>query len=417
MKNIFIILVLSFCCALYLHGQSNCPIVCDSLLITFEQNKNYATDSLIDNLHIEAYLTLNDYRMDTLNFYVQLGLPIPELGIKNLQASGFDGNRWTAMETNNNGLSFNVFLKPNIKKVNFSYDTHGFASFYFNDSLSFGKLFVYQSDGDNLIVKNTEMQINEITFKNNFKNTLAFDYFENNGQNDCYNLSGYSIVVIDTFAFKNQAHTFSNLRYSIFDQHSESLNSFNNIKDKYNGALYDLLKYEPARNSFTVIASNYRSKELRAAYGKAFGNFFYCDTSFLTSPVSLLHETIHILYPVNVQKNSKGEYFIGESLTEWVSNYLINGEFILPDTISIEGNLIDTEINNKNTWKLIYYKGPFVLQNVAEKTSPKILYDTVMSFFLNNRDNTVDFNDFIAFLQDKGFKDETIEYLKTSLGK
>jgi hypothetical protein len=397
-----------------LYCRSDCYISCDSILITVTSSEREPVDSLKDKLHIECFLALSRPFCDTLDFEIRMGLPIAELGVRNLYATGLNScdNTWQELTTENNGLDFKIIPKEKVIKINLSYDIHGFAFFLLNDSISFGHLFAYQFDYENLIAYNPNMFINKIIMKNSLANTLGFSYFDlRNNTNNCYNLINYGITVIDTTVFRKDTYDLLDFKYSVYCMDTVVLNKFKGFGDKYNTALEQLLDYVPAHEKIDIIATVYRSEELRSAFGRAFGDFFYCDTSFLSSPVSLLHESIHILFPCKPQKYEKGEYFLGESLTEWVANYLIKGEFNLSDTVNINGDLLNTTVNNQETWNLIYYKGPYLIENLSKETSKKSLYDAIMSFFVKYRNREVNFNNFISELRKKDYPEDTLNKL------
>jgi hypothetical protein len=128
-----------------------------------------------------------------------------------------------------------------------------------------------------------------------------------------------------------------------------------------------------------IIYINWRDDKERRAFGEAVGNHAVCDINFNSK--DLLHELIHILLPVNVEQYSKGEYFIKESIIEWLALFLSN-KIIDKEINNLAGsiNLYEAQINNYTTWNLIYITGPLIIQQISSKSGEEKMANIIISF-------------------------------------
>ncbi len=165
-----------------------------------------------------------------------------------------------------------------------------------------------------------------------------------------------------------------------------------------------------------VIYINWRDDKERRAFGEALGNHALCDIYFNSK--DLLHELLHMFLPTSVKENSNGEYFIKESIIEWLALYLSNktNEIDIPDFTS-PVSLFDTQINNHTTWNLIYIAGPSIIQQIASKCGEEKMAHIIICFLKKNQNRITSYDEFLTHI--KGFLsndlgDELDYLIKTS---
>jgi hypothetical protein len=154
-----------------------------------------------------------------------------------------------------------------------------------------------------------------------------------------------------------------------------------------------------SNKNIDVLLMNWRNKKTRNAYGRVFGNHCICD--YIVSSNSILHEILHMVLPSELDELSKGRYFIGESIIEWLTHYLSGriGNIDISQEIK-EQNLHDVNANHFDTWNLIYKVGPAILQKIANKSSEDVLANAIITFLQKNEKKVICYNDFLYHLQD-----------------
>lgn len=177
-----------------------------------------------------------------------------------------------------------------------------------------------------------------------------------------------------------------------------------------------LSTYLTSSQSADIIYINWRDDKARRAFGEALTNHAVCDINF--SSKDLLHELIHILLPVNVEESSKGEYFMKESIIEWLALFLSEKTIDRGISNPVDSiNLYDAKINNHTTWGLIYRTGPWIIQQMASKYGEDMMAEIIISFLNTNRNTMINYDKFIAYMK-KHLSDDSgegLDYLvKTS---
>ncbi|MDR2684851.1 MAG: hypothetical protein LBB53_05680 [Prevotellaceae bacterium] len=422
-KNIIFITFLSL---LSVSIKSQNKIVCDSLNITLsdiEVNVNTIKDSTFlfkKQLHIDAYLSiLNANKKDIITFNVMPLLPVADFSVRNLNVRAMLSSKKTA-QIKNKIINANQFvvsnIKNNISKIHISYDIIGV--YMFSPTLHFdsivNKMYFYLSDIESLILCNEKMEFTNIKFINMDKNIIAFPFFDIDNKTN--KLTRYSIIAVDTTLCPHYSQQLNKLKYSIFTIDSVNIFLFNKIKDIYENTLNKISEtYPPQITAFSIISSFWRNTDKKNSYGKAFGNYYFCDIAFLSDPHSLIHETIHLLYPQIVQENTNGSFFIKETLVEWLSQYLIYGK-VLPNgnqiTINKNQCLFDVRENDENSWNIIYFLGTVLLEKFAKETSYDKLFNSIMKFFTAKNNFDITYNDFINFLLKENYSEKIVKDLE-----
>ncbi len=146
-----------------------------------------------------------------------------------------------------------------------------------------------------------------------------------------------------------------------------------------------------------IIYINWRDDKHRRAFGECLGSHIVCDVNFGSK--DLLHEIIHSLLPIEVEKSSKGEYFIKESIIEWLALFLSETEFNNLEQIQ-EGStsLYDIQTNNQYSWNKIYLFGPSIIEQIAMKYGRNKMAKIIISFLEKNNNKVVNYESFINYL-------------------
>lgn len=153
--------------------------------------------------------------------------------------------------------------------------------------------------------------------------------------------------------------------------------------------------YLSSPKSADIIYINWRDDKARRAFGKALGNYAICDINF--SSKGLLHELIHILLPNDVKQDSKGEYFMKESIIEWLAQFFSNKMTNIDISDSTDSiSLYDAQINNHSTWNLIYVTGPLAIQQISAKCGEEKMANVIISFLEKNQNKIISYDMFIT---------------------
>lgn len=115
----------------------------------------------------------------------------------------------------------------------------------------------------------------------------------------------------------------------------------------------------------------------------------------------MLHEAIHQAFPNDVADMSDGEYFIKESIVEWLALSL-SGQLEKIDMSLIGTSMADLyniHINNSETWPAIYKTGPAIVQKIASQLGEDIVVSTIISFFLEKEGKVTTYAEFIDYLR------------------
>ena len=149
-----------------------------------------------------------------------------------------------------------------------------------------------------------------------------------------------------------------------------------------------------------IVLINWANYKLRQAYGESFGNFILADLNFAAQ--NLFHEILHSVLPSHIKENSKGKYFIGESVITWLELFL-SGEKgkELAQIAEIKGNLYDTEINHAETWDCIYTKGPAIIEHIAQEYGRKRMAESLIAFLLETQGEEIDYDCFYTYMKTK----------------
>lgn len=156
--------------------------------------------------------------------------------------------------------------------------------------------------------------------------------------------------------------------------------------------------YISSRKNSDIIYINWRDDKARRAFGEGLGNYAICDINFDSK--DLLHELIHTLLPVNVEQHSKGEYFMRESIIEWLALFLADKSLSKNvNNTNDSFTLYDAQINNYTTWNLIYTTGPLIIQHISSKCGKEKMANIIISFLERNQNKEINYDMFIAYVK------------------
>jgi hypothetical protein len=353
-------------------------------------------------LKVNAVFKVKNLKNDTLIFRTNVRYSF--LGPQNLKADIYNNNgnlspltSWidTQTATDQSGdIQLLKVLMPNKRNgtVQISYNVIGydlFVVFGDNDNEAFG---LYQSEREHVYPMNIpikEVQVLSppdsmayfLSYEKgkrairdiNLSFMLKNDYYKNTiNRGDCH----VDIYIPDTLG----------------SDHNMQLNI-----DALDRCVNKLSACLPIPIDTDIIYLNWRDDKQRTAFGKALGNYVVCDIHFKDK--DLLHELIHIYLPVNVKSPSKGEYFIKESIIEWLALFFSDRTIDIQTAIDANSiSLYDVLTNNHTTWSAIYTTGPAIIQQIAAKYGEKKMANLIISFLLKNRNRIVNYDLFIKYI-------------------
>lgn len=198
--------------------------------------------------------------------------------------------------------------------------------------------------------------------------------------NDSTKLVNSIITILDTMSYKKIKLSNLNKSYEFYvrKNHLDSfylalkdievtINLVNDYKsNNYNKSKINFVEFDWQRDQY--------------AMGRGFDNLVMYDWSFFTKhKVSFIHEFLH----TQLNPKSNGNYFVNESLIEYIANYFCffndknrflseikkkHENFIESTKASVDKtSLYALEENNVNTFSLIYDEGPVILNDFAKK--------------------------------------------------
>lgn len=209
-----------------------------------------------------------------------------------------------------------------------------------------------------------------------------------------------NLTFIDTFLFKKERIELPNivLNTYIADTLTTEVALIGEV-GTYLNKLSSLSSFvNKGEKETNLIFTKWRNDEKREAYGRVFGDHFICDYNMQAR--GILHEILHILLPSNLRRESKGKFFIGESIIEWLTLFLSDNLDKLSSDVEIrEQNLYDISINDNSTRTLIYSYGPSILQRVAAMSSEEEVANAIVGFLQATADAPTDYSEFLLYLE------------------
>ncbi len=372
-----------------------------------------AYTDFVFRLKVEMDISVFNIPNDTLTLKTKIKLG--ELGPKNLSACLVEqANRplvaWIdnhKEQTPFNDTQYLKILIPDNSRSNHlkvSYTLIGTGLFFYLLGQNHPNVFAFHQWQEAFYPINIPVKSIHVVSPDN--SILAFSNLEE----DCAGNSIIDLTFINKKRFRKEFIQYDKIKLHIFIP--DTIADDSSYRDKLNtfySYVNNLAVYMKEQKEVNVILLQWRDEKNRRTFGKGLNPSVF-DLKFPAN--SMLHEVIHQICPCEVYDGTKGEYFIKESIVEWLS-YCLSGKLQEIDTSVIttaKGNLYNTNINHLETWSLIYSVGAAILQEMAQKVGYESLLTSIFSFFYDNTGKFVTYDDFIAHLK-RSFSTDIIEKL------
>lgn len=194
-----------------------------------------------------------------------------------------------------------------------------------------------------------------------------------------------NVTYIEKHAFKKESIEEGNLKLNIYLPDSTvDDTAFRRRVDRFYTLTKQLATHVKTPKNLDVIILNWRDEASKNAFGMGLGNYCVFDIKFPAD--GMLHELIHLAMPCEVSDMSDGEYFVKESIVEWLALFLSGevGKIDLSLLRTADPCLYNIHINHLKTRKSIYHVGPAILQKIAIEAGEDLLASTIISFFTQN---------------------------------
>lgn len=397
MKELLISLfLLEHLCVPTAIGQT---INCDSIdfsLIPISQN-----DSMADfkyRLHVKMNLSVSGMKNDTLVLNTNVKVA-QALGPENLKAFLLQNNDEkvilpSCIENIPQPLKDTQLLKIVLPRHHesslvISYDVIGSGLFFYIFGQSYPNVLAYYPREEYVYPMNIPINKVRTTAPDSL---LAFCDFRKGEVN---------LTFVNKKHFKKETINYGNIQLRTFIPDSIVNNDDYRLQiDKFYAHIKKLSACLKTPRTLNVIFAKWRDEKTRHAFGLSFGNHSVFDIKFQAE--GMLHESIHQAFPYYIPNMSGGEYFMKESIIEWLTLFL-TGQLMQLDTSSctaINGNLYNTHINHFETRSLIYTTGPIILQKAALKSGEDRLASAIISFLVTKEDKETNYVEFIQHLHE-----------------
>lgn len=387
MKNISLLLILLLS-PLLSYAQT---IECEKI--------EFSLNSEDIGLNVKAILCTHDLNKDTIS--LRTNVKIPQLGPKNLKANLIDNENkaalscWIENLTDSNSFEnvqlLNIII-PNKKKTKFSIEYNVFGTSllkYQPDNIDF---YACSQQYEYFYPMNVSIKKIKVLSSDSIRHFVSYKMRDNSVISDInlsfINRNHYIVQPIKGKKFNINIYTPDTL---INDK--RVLQNKRDLKESMN----KFSSYLSKKKTTDIILINWRDDKNRRAFGEAMGNYTVCDINFQSK--DLLHELIHTFFTIEVAQLSKGEYFIKESIIEWLSLFLSSKTIITKPISKDSMSIYDVEINNHTTWDLIYQKGPSIVQQVANKCGEEKMAKTIISFLELNKNKVTNYDEFIYYVK------------------
>ena len=167
------------------------------------------------------------------------------------------------------------------------------------------------------------------------------------------------------------------------------------LKNAVTRAMNKLGSIAPVNGDLDILRVLYRSGNWLA--GHSLGRFCILDKDMKYE--SCVHEILHSIFDNRVSPNTKGRYFVSESLIEWLAQYLNEKRDTTKWGERPQISIYDLESDDTHTACLIYGYGPQLLYEVADQVGMEPLAMNVIEFMLDNKGKEIDYNSFISFMR------------------
>lgn len=374
-------------------------IECEILEFSFNPNAEQEEE---DGLKVKAIIKVNDIRNDTIVLKTNVELSV--LGPRNIKAYCLDRDKslhplvsWIDNEQNteqSRNFQLIKILVPDKRKatIQISYNVVGLSSLRYctgNDNEDF---YTCQQRHEYYYPMNMPIREVKVSLPDSVKHFVSY-------KKEGKIIRDINLSFINKNNYREKVINKGGLNVSLHipDTLINNKRMQQNIVDmeQYLGRLSTYLSSSP---KVDIIYINWRDDKTRSAFGEALGNHAVCDIHFNNK--DLLHEALHMLLSTNIEESSKGEYFMKESIIEWLALFLskkaINTN-LSDSTTSV--SLYDAQINNHTTWNLIYITGPTIIQRIASKCGEEKMASVIFSFLHKNKNKEINYDMFITHVK------------------
>lgn len=344
-----------------------------------------AYTDFVFRLKVEMDISVFNIPNDTLTLKTKIKLG--ELGPENLSAylvEQADRPLVAWIDNHKEQIPFNDtqylnILIPDISRFNrlkISYTAIGTGLFFYLLGQNHPNVFAFHHWQEAFYPINIPIQAIHVISPDN--SILAFSNLEE----DCAGNSIIDLTFINKKRFRKESFQDDKIKLHVFIP--DTIADDSSYRDKLNtfySYVSNLTVYMKEQKEINAILLQWRDEKNRRAFGMGLNPSVF-DLKFPAE--SMLHEVIHQICPCEVYDGTKGEYFIKESIVEWLSFYL-SGKLEEIDTsviATIKGSLYNTNINNHETWPLIYTVGTAILQEMAKEVGYESLLISIFSFFM-----------------------------------
>ena len=396
-------------------------IVCEKLIFSFITKSPYynsisfeeeITDNPEENMffHVDALLNVNDLRQDTVTLTTTVKLFSAILGPCDVKVTQMDDSSKTLLPSRVE-MKYDSIAKSEVQHIKFvpkqkgkiivSYNVIGSSMWRYQTDISTSANIgfdTYQQRQEYFYPKDIPIKAIEVQSPDCFWPLTSYNKRED-GTIEDINLA---FVVKEQHTIKSVQS--KDIRIDVFVPDTLIQKKADFVKQK----LQDLESYidtlsayiPPIEKHVNIVLINWANYKLRQAYGESFGNFILADLNFAAQ--NLFHEILHSVLPSHIKENSKGKYFIGESVITWLELFLFGEKGKeLAQIAEIKGNLYDTEINHAETWDCIYTKGPAIIEHIAQEYGRKRMAESLIAFLLETQGEEIDYDCFYTYMKTK----------------
>ena len=179
--------------------------------------------------------------------------------------------------------------------------------------------------------------------------------------------------------------------YSILTEPSSKANQ---IKNELRRAFRKLYKLSPFKKDFTILRVFYRAGGVGA--GHSINDICIVDIDL--NSISVFHECLHSIFENDFASQKKGQFFVSESIIEWLSRYFTGKENTTKWKKTCDTPIYDLEEDDSNTACQIYERGPEIIDDVARMVGADKLALCLIDFLDSSRGKVVDYDMLIEYL-------------------
>lgn len=396
MRVLWVDLLMSLVVTSSLYGQK---LECNQMVVSLRP-QSFGNDSIM-NLHVELDLDTHQ-SSDTIMLFtnVRIGEPSIEgngmLAPSYIKAYDYYNKEKTFITTYKNECGSAPFsdkqiitvMKGNVARVKVEYDVMG--TFFFFDPIKENNnddrtlIYAYCSEEESVFPTNVFVKDILVEAPDSFYALKSIKTSGNEESRIYIAFVSKTYVEPDTMKTGNLSLTFYNMK-----------GDKPTLKNAVTRAMNKLSSIAPVNGDLDILRVLYRSGNWLA--GHSLGRFCILDKDMKYE--SCVHEILHSIFDNRVSPNTKGRYFVSESLIEWLAQYLNEKRDTTKWGERPQISIYDLESDDTRTACLIYGYGPELLYEVADQVGMESLAMSIIEFMLDNKGKDIDYNSFISFMR------------------